>query len=78
MSVRTDSELCFSVFEGDEMSKLVNEKEFARLMLKMPDELAMWQLTDAFMRIQATEIQILTKEELTLVNPKHKIRRKKG
>lgn len=54
------------------MSKLVNEKDFAKLMLKMPDKISMLELTQAFMEIQTLEIQILTKQELTMINPKHK------
>jgi hypothetical protein len=60
------------------MTKLVKEKEFSRLMLKMKDELQMWELTNAFMQIQTAEIEILTRQELTMINPKHRKRRKKS
>jgi len=60
------------------MTKLVKEKEFSRLMLKMKDELQMWELTNAFMQIQTAEIEILTRQELTMINPKHRKRRKKN
>ena len=47
-------------------------------MLKMKDELQMWELTNAFMQIQTAEIEILTRQELTMINPKHRKRRKKN
>jgi hypothetical protein len=57
------------------MSKLIDEKDFSKLIVKMPDELSIWELTEAFLFIQTTEIEMLSEENLTKIHPKHRKRR---
>ena len=57
------------------MSKLIDEKDFSKLIVKMPDELSIWELTEAFLFIQTTEIEMLSEQNLTKIHPKHRKRR---
>ena len=57
------------------MSKLICEKDFSKLVIKMSDKLAVWELTEALLFIQTTEIEMLSEQDLTKVHPKHRKRR---
>ena len=57
------------------MSKLICEKDFSKLVIRMSDKLAVWELTEALLFIQTTEIEMLSEQDLTKVHPKHRKRR---
>ena len=57
------------------MNKLICEKDFSKLVIRMSDKLAVWELTEALLFIQTTEIEMLSEQDLTKVHPKHRKRR---